>query len=218
MLKQIREFFWPILEEGKESTPLYKKKENVIKKSNLDIALKLALQMYQDERERVQRIETKAMCFIAFFGALMSFVLFVIKDVVMGPRITFGNIFLVIWAVVVSIYSTRVMIFAVKTLERVPTRVISEDVFYGKTCGTQDIIQKIILIVRRNYATINRKVDNMAMTHLYANRVIVSMCLGILLYCAGYLWRIFLPFFYLLFQIYDFFTINNHILKIYFLV
>lgn len=197
MLKRIREFFWPILETVKDTCPLYKGKE--IKKSNLDIALKLALQMYQDERERVQRIETKAMCFIAFFGALMSFVLFVIKDVVMVSRITFGNIFLVIWAVVISIYSTKVMIFAVKTLEKVPTQVISEDVFCGKTCDTQDIIEKIVLIVRGNYAIINRKVDNMAMTHLYANRVIISMCVGVLLYCAGYLGRDLLPFFYLLF-------------------
>lgn len=69
MLKQIREFFWPILEESKETRSFCEEKENTIKKSNLEIALKLALQMYQDERERVQRIETKAMCFIAFFGA-----------------------------------------------------------------------------------------------------------------------------------------------------
>ena len=204
MLKQIREFFWPILEESKETRSFCEEKENTIKKRNLEIALKLALQMYQDERERVQRIETKAMCFIAFFGALMSFVLFVIKDVVMGSSINFGNIFLVIWAAVVSVYSTRVMMFAVKTLERVPTQIISEDVFYGKTCAVQDIIQQIILIVRGNYTIINHKVDNMVMTHLYAKRVIISMCFGVLLCCCGYLWRVLLPFFYLLFQIYDF--------------
>lgn len=167
---KIIEVVWPRMEGNPSKYDNFLAEDCLINESNYEDALVFAKLMYQQEQDRISVIESKSMVYVGFFGAVIAIFAFMIKDVVMiecksalhGVALFFGGI--------VSIYILKIMSYSIKAMER--KNYESLDASDLLTTSKQASIIHIINLTKKNYDTINLKVDNMVMAQEFTKRLI----------------------------------------------
>ncbi len=185
IFSQIREFFWPLLEkeEIKPRKKLEKKDINV-DKTHLEETLKYAIENYKSEEERRKNIESKSSLFISIISVVTAVILGVTTVLIKVDNFNFILLILIFILFILSVYMSRTIWFALKTLERKEYFSISindfliiekEDDYFKK------LIVEISNKINHNSLTINEKVDNMTMAQEYFKRAIVVVSIYSLL-------------------------------------
>ena len=177
LFKNIREFFWPLLEKG-EAQIIQKLEPNEINVENkhLEQTLKYALDFYESEAQRKKTIEGKSSLFISIISVITSIILGVTTVLVKTNDFSVVLLFLIFLLFVLSIYMSRTVWFSLKTLERKAYYSISSnDFLIGEKSDDyfKKLISDITNKVRKNSKVINEKVDNMTMAQEYFKRAIV---------------------------------------------
>lgn len=177
-MNNIREFFWPLLEEAspktEEETPTPIKLN--ISEDCLEQAYSLQSKIVDAEDDRRKSIESKAALFIGTMSITSSVVaaasaLLITNNVYTTPIVIF-----VILSCILSTYTVRTVWFSVKALERGQYATLGIDDI--NVAGTKsDYTRKIILDLQKitayNQETINLKVDYLTMAQEYYKRAIV---------------------------------------------
>jgi hypothetical protein len=177
LFKNVREFFWPLLEkEENQSISKLDSVEIKLENKHLEQTLKYAIDFYDSESQRMKTIEGKSSLFISIISVITSIILGITTVLVKVNDFSIVLLFLIFLLFILSIYMSRTVWFALKTLERKAFHSISindflisekDDDYYKK------IIAAITNKVRINSIAINEKVDNMTMAQEYFKRAIV---------------------------------------------
>lgn len=169
-MRKLINFFWPSLEGEPSKYTNFLAKSTAVDKSNLDDALELAKLMYQQEKERVSTIESKSMIYVGFFGAVIAIFAFMLKDLLMIENKTTLHSVALLFGGIVSIYILQIMSYSIKAMERMSYESLDASDFL--TESKQAAIISIINMTKRNYDTINLKVEYMVMAHEFTKRLI----------------------------------------------
>lgn len=179
--KEIREFFWPLLEKGQpQEFERLNKNEILVDKSHLPKTLEYTLDCYNQEAERRKGIEGKASLFIGTISVVTSVVLGVTSILVKENDFDIAVSVLVFLLFVLTLYMSRTVWFSVKALERKNYYSTSIDDFFIDSVDEsyyKQLIAEIANKMRKNAITINAKVDNMTMAQEYFKRAIVVVAL-----------------------------------------
>ncbi|WP_342979224.1 hypothetical protein [Bacteroides stercoris] len=183
-IKNVREFFWPLLEE-ESSSGINELVTNdvIVNQNNLQKTLDYIFNCYNAESDRRKTIESKASSFIGTISVVTSVVLGVTSMLVKEESNSDMNVLLAILILllfVLTIYMSRTIWFSVRVLERSNYHSISATDFMQS--GQDDDYYKKIIVevsnkIARNAQTINDKVDNMTMAQEYFKRAIVVVAL-----------------------------------------
>lgn len=181
LLKEIREFFWPLL-EGEVPSPKDIKEENVKYSNNeLDDLYQIAKAYQASEDERRKEVESKASVFIGTFAVATTIMLSLAQNFIgkAGSALSFLNIAVV---VITIVYLCRAIIFSIRCLSRKNYHVVGFPLFLLSDGDAEEkkrkFLLKLVNAVRMNQNVINEKVDNMMMAQEYFQRAVV--CVGIL--------------------------------------
>lgn len=177
LFKNIREFFWPLLEKG-EAQKIQKLEPNEIKVENkhLEQTLQYAIDFYESESQRKKTVEGKSSLFISIISVITSIILGVTTVLVKVNDFSIVLLCLIFLLFVLSVYMSRTVWFSLKTLERKAYYSISiNDFLIGEKNDDyfKKLISDITNKVRKNSIVINEKVDNMTMAQEYFKRAIV---------------------------------------------
>lgn len=177
-IKQVREFFWPILEKAESKNEPIKDIEIQIESQDiLKVIYDKALKRLEAEEDRKKVVENKSTIFIGTIGIITSIIIGVTSTLIKEAKIEGFMMVMVVLLFVLTIYMLRTVWFAIKALERKAYHNISisdlcsidEKEFYKNS------IQKINATLLKNYPTTNSKVDNMTMAQEYFKRGIVVL-------------------------------------------
>ena len=141
-----------------------------ISSENVDASLEFAKLMYQLQKERVATIESKSSVFVAFFGAVIAVLAFLLKDVVMSESYGELGSLLLLGGAVMIIYILQVMRYSIKAMERQSYHSLDEADFLN--ISKSESVIKIINKVKSNYDVINEKVDHMTMAQEFVKRLL----------------------------------------------
>jgi Trk-type K+ transport system membrane component len=180
VLKDIREFFWPLLEKPKEAeTPQVSQIEIDLKNDDdTKVAFELALKINNDEQDRNRTIETKSLVFIGSIGFVVTFVIGITNSLLTGQHVFFNVITagMLLAAIILIAYFVRSSWYSIKALARQNFRVLHfDDVIKGEKVYLAEIIAKIANNTKENAKIINLRVDYMAMAQEYYKRAIVTL-------------------------------------------
>ncbi len=191
-LKDIREFFWPLLEPLEQRQPQSVTLEDVkLTCEDLDKCYNLAMKYYEDENDRKSNVESKSTIFVSAIGFTTAILLSVTKDLVLGVNNQLASVAyaLLILLVCIVIYMARAVWFAIKALERQGYHSLSyKDIVSTKDNGEYRnlLIVKVINFTIKNQSVVNLKVDYMVMAHEYFKRAIVAIVLYSLCLATAY--------------------------------
>lgn len=182
LFKEIREFFWPIL-DGEADPPPDKIKKEECKYSNneLDDLFRIAKDYQASEDDRRKEVESKASVFIGTFAVAITIMLSLAKDFISSAAsaLSFLNIIFIVSTI---IYLCRAITFSIRCLSRknyhtvgFPKYLLSDE---DMTAKKRKILLELINAVRTNQSVVNEKVDNMVMAQLYFKRAVI--CVGAL--------------------------------------
>jgi hypothetical protein len=164
----IREAIWPLL-EGDEVKYQHIELPNIIDEKLKAISIDLCKLMHEEQRERIKAIESKSVIFIAIFGSIITVLSLILKDLLTSAKDILGYAIIALFSII-TIYSSRILYFAIRAIQRRNYSVIHEDVFINR--NENEIIQKLINVLKDNYNAINSKVDDMTMAQEYIKRII----------------------------------------------
>lgn len=121
-IKNVREFFWPLLEE-ESSSGINELVTNdvIVNQNNLQKTLDYIFNCYNAESDRRKTIESKASSFIGTISVVTSVVLGVTSMLVKEESNSDMNVLLAILILllfVLTIYMSRTIWFSVRVLER----------------------------------------------------------------------------------------------------
>lgn len=176
-LSNIREFFWPLLEKMEEQ-----KIESItaldvnVNSSHLEKTLEYAIKRYEAEEDRKKTVETKSSLFIGTISVVTSVVIGITSVLINKGEINSTTCAIVLLLFVLTIYMARTIWFSVQALERKNYHALSVDDFLIQETGEEyhkKLIAEITNKIRKNYVTINNKVDSMTMAQEYFKRSIV---------------------------------------------
>ena len=187
VFKQLREFFWPLLE--KEEPLKFEeltKDKILVDNSFLSEAFRYTLDCYNREEERRKGIESKSSLFIGTISVVTSVILGVASILVKENDFDMTVSILVFLLFILTLYMSRTVWFSIKALERKNYYSISVSDFLIKSAKEEyyiDLIVEIANKIERNAITINNKVDNMTMAQEYFKRaiVVVALCSFVIL-------------------------------------
>lgn len=187
VFKQLREFFWPLLE--KEEPLKFEeltKDKILVDNSFLPEAFRYTLDCYNREEERRKGIESKSSLFIGTISVVSSVILGVASILVKENNFDMTVSILVFLLFILTLYMSRTVWFSIKALERKNYYSISVSDFLIKSAKEEyyiDLIVEIANKIKRNAITINNKVDNMTMAQEYFKRaiVVVALCSFVIL-------------------------------------
>lgn len=187
VFKQLREFFWPLLE--KEEPLKFEeltKDKILVDNSFLPEAFRYTLDCYNREEERRKGIESKSSLFIGTISVVTSVILGVASIFVKENDFDMTVSILVFLLFILTLYMSRTVWFSIKALERKNYYSISVSDFLIKSAKEEyyiDLIVEIANKIERNAITINNKVDNMTMAQEYFKRaiVVVALCSFVIL-------------------------------------
>lgn len=168
VLSFIRELFWPKLEGIPANYTHQIDCPQINDDGDKKTVLNLSLKMYDEQRERIKSIESKSVIFIGLFSSIIAIMSFVIKDYIGNSSLL--DITITICFSIIIIYACKVMMFAIKALERKSYTTINEKTFLDN--DDNHIVQNIINSIKKNYNAINQKVDNMTMAQEFIKRII----------------------------------------------
>ena len=187
VFKQVREFFWPLLEKGEPPTFEELIKDNIlVDNSFLPEVFRYTLDCYNREEERRKGIESKSSLFIGTISVVTSVILGVASILVKENNFDMTVSILVFLLFILTLYMSRTVWFSIKALERKNYYSISVSDFLIKSAKEEYYIELIVEIankIERNAITINNKVDNMTMAQEYFKRaiVVVALCSFVIL-------------------------------------
>lgn len=185
IFSSIREFFWPLLEKEKiEPKPALNTNDINVDKRHLKETLKYAIENYKSEEERRKNIESKSSLFISIISVVTAVILGVTTVLIKVDEFNFILLILIFILFILSVYMSRTVWFALKTLEREAYFSISINDFLI-TEKEDDYFKKLIVEIsnkiNRNTLVINKKADNMTMAQEYFKRAIIVVSLYSLL-------------------------------------
>ncbi|MAN28213.1 MULTISPECIES: hypothetical protein [Mesonia] len=192
IFNQVREFFWPLLEK-EEIKPRSRLEKNDINVDNrhLEETLKYAIENYKSEEERRKNIESKSSLFISIISVVTAIILGVTTVLIKVNDFNFILLILIFILFLLSVYMSRTIWFALKTLERKAYFSISINDFLISE-KEDDYFKRLIVEIsnkiNQNSIVINEKVDNMTMAQEYFKRAIIVVSiysLIILIYFAS---------------------------------
>ena len=178
-MNEIREFFWPLLDKGKDKlvTPLLPE-DIIVEDANMQKTLEYVVKIYDSELSRNTTIETKASLFISTLAIITSIVL-AITTTLIGTNGFSGVLFCLIFILfILTVYVLRTVWFAVKVHERKPFYTFyHSDIFItgNENEYAKKLICSIVTKTKKNAITINSKIDNMVMAQEYFKRAIVTL-------------------------------------------
>ena len=187
VFKQVREFFWPLLEKGEP--PKFEeltRDKILVDNSFLPEAFRYTLDCYNREEERRKGIESKSSLFIGTISVVTSVILGVTSILVKENDFDMTVLILVFLLFILTLYMSRTVWFSIKALERKNYHSISVSDFLIESPKEEyyiDLIVKIANKIEKNAITINYKVDNMTMAQEYFKRaiVVVALCSFVIL-------------------------------------
>lgn len=188
IFKSIREFFWPLLEVSEDEKPKLITPEEVnVNSTKLEKTLEYTIKRYEAEEDRRKNTETKASLFIGSISVVTTVIIGVTSVLIKGD-INLATCIIVSVVAILTIYMARTIWFSIEALERRNYHTLSVDDFLCTLEGDEYykcLIAEITNKMRRNYVTINKKVDSMTMAQEYFKRSIVTITIfsfGILIY------------------------------------
>lgn len=177
-IKNIREFFWPLLEKSEQSTKP-SKDLNIEGKSEeiLKAIYNQALKKLDAEEDRKKVVENKSTIFIGTIGIITSIVIGVTSTLIKEQNFDGFMLTMIVLLFILTIYMLRTVWFAIKAIERQAYHNVSiSDLCSYEDAGFyKNIILKINETLSKNYPTTNTKVDNMTMAQEYFKRGIVVL-------------------------------------------
>jgi len=193
LLKDIREFFWPLLEKAEESEIHRVSQVDIDLESEVDIkiAFELVQKIFNDEQDRNKTIETKSVVFIGTIGFVVTFIIGITNFLLTGQNVYFNAITagMVLVAVVLIAYFVRSSWYSIKALARQKFQVLHfDDIIKGDKNYLREIIAKIINNSNENARIINLRVDYMTMAQEYYKRAVVTLfiyCLFVFVVIIG---------------------------------
>lgn len=182
IIKSIREFFWPLLDDPKSKNKSEEfNKDNIqVNSEYLETLLEQAVRDYESEEERRKSIESKSSLFIGTVSVITSIIIGVTSFLIDANNFNPVTFILILLLVILCIYMIRTVWFAIKALERKGYHAISIKDFLNSDQGDEyykKIIVNIVRKIHRNYSAINSKVDSMVMAQEYFKRAISTIAL-----------------------------------------
>lgn len=177
-IKQIREFFWPILEKCE---PVKEPTKDLEIKAKSDELLKAiydyAFKRLDAEEDRIKVVENKSTIFIGTIGIITSIVIGITSTLIKEKKLDGFMILTVVLLFILTIYMLRTVWFAIKAIERKAYHSLSISDFCKQVDKQfyKNVITEINLVLQKNYPTTNSKVDNMTMAQEYFKRGIVVL-------------------------------------------
>jgi hypothetical protein len=168
IVKDIREFFWPLLEKAEELEISRVSQEDIDLESEEDIkvAFELAQKIYNDEQDRNKTIETKSVVFIGSIGFVVTFIIGITNFLLTGQNVYLNAITagMVLVAVVLIAYFVRSSWYSIKALTRQKFQVLRfEDIIKRDKNYLGKIIAEIINNSKENSKIINLRVEYMTL-------------------------------------------------------
>jgi hypothetical protein len=191
-LKDIREFFWPLMEIEQPSPIVVEAPqfELQVDEENLEQFLVLTNKINDAEEDRRKGVESKAALFISTISVATSIVVAANSMVISNSAFGFHVMVSVFISFILSIYAVRTVWFAVKALERGNYSVLGlKEINYkgSKINFQKHLVDCIVKNKTFNQSTINTKADNMMMAQEYYKRAIIMISifsLHVLLQCT----------------------------------
>ncbi|QZT37110.1 hypothetical protein K5X82_18030 [Halosquirtibacter xylanolyticus] len=184
-LKDIREFFWPLLDpphRGRIETDYILEDINTEDSEELNFLLDLAQKRYQREDDRLKTVEQKASLFIGIMGIVTTVILTTMTQ--LSKEVAFDSFKILSFALLLIffIYLIRTLSFSIKTLGRARYYVVDwNDI---KTNIGEGYIKKYILLyfemAEKNKIVINDKVNDMVLAQENFKRAIGTLLILIL--------------------------------------
>ncbi len=183
IFKNIREFFWPLLEEPKKPEPTlqFLTEEDIkVDSDHLKETLNYTIKCFEDENERSKIIEGKSSLFIGTISVVTTVIIGITSVLINVTQIDGTIILLVFLLFALTLYMARTVWFSIKALERKSYHVMSDSDFIIE--GKDDAYYKKLIIkystrTRKNSRSINKKVDAMTMAQEYFKRAISTVVL-----------------------------------------
>jgi len=180
-------FFWPFLEGDPIEFNKFIKHEDVPVTSNKQ-DVDYAYQMYLNQKERIKVVESKSIVFIGIFGSLIAILAFVVKDLLMIENHTIWTYIAILVMSILVLYSTQVLRYSIRALERKNYESFSYDDFLNK--DDKEICFGLVKKVQKNYDAINSKVENMTLAQKFMKRVLSVIVLCAIAFLFYSLWMI----------------------------
>jgi hypothetical protein len=177
-IKQIREFFWPILEKDEAAKqPVNDIDIQIESEEILKAIYDQALKKLDAEEDRKKVVENKSTIFIGTIGIITSIVIGVTSTLIKEQNFDGFMLIMVVLLFILTIYMLRTVWFAIKAIERKAYHGISISEFCAQ--GDKQFYKNTILKINeklvKNYPITNSKVDNMTMAQEYFKRGIVVL-------------------------------------------
>lgn len=174
-LKNIREFFWPLLEKCEPQNPKLLTKEDITNE-DLKETLEYSIKFYETESERKASIEQKTTIFIGTISVVTSIIIGATVILANSKELNIATFILFLVLFILIIYMARTLWFSIKVLQRKSFFTISINDFI--LAETKDDYYKTLIVeisnkTKKNYKVINEKVDNMTMAQEYFKRAII---------------------------------------------
>lgn len=177
-IKQIREFFWPILEKDEQANkPVNDLDIQIESEEILKEIYNQALKQLDAEDDRKKVVENKSTIFIGTIGIITSIVIGVTSTLIKEQNLDGFMLFMVMLLFILTIYMLRTVWYAIKAIEKkgYHSFSISELCAQGKKQYYINTILKINEMLTKNYEITNSKVDNMTMAQEYFKRGIIVL-------------------------------------------
>ena len=172
---KILDCIWPHL-KGPEVEDSERNPKNQIqlkdfgKKNKEKVAMELALVMYNEQRERINSIQSKSIVLVGFFGSVVVLSSFLLKDILSPKNSTdIFEYWVLLFNSIVILYASQVVLNSLKALVRQSYSLLDEKRFINRSYN--EITQHIIDCVKKNYNVINKKVNYMTLAQKFAKRV-----------------------------------------------
>lgn len=144
---------------------------NQIKINDKD--LEKSIKLYEFQRDRIKTVESKSIVFIGFFGSIVTILGIALKEVILVKNKSITDYYLMVIMSILIIYTSMVIRFAIKALERKGYHSLDE-----KDILNNQLKEKIVSVInkmKRNYDSINEKVDSMTLAQEFAKRILAFL-------------------------------------------
>jgi hypothetical protein len=191
VLKNIREFFWPLLDPLDETKV---KRIDIndcqVTENEIDLALKYIGDYKKSEDDRRKEVESKATIFIGTFGVATTILINLEKEFILNTNITnsLSNLCFIILITLTIVYLCRAVLFAIKTLQRRKYFIFGfpDYMLIDYKTKKKNILRDQYNCVSANMKEINIKVDYMTMAQEYFKRAIVVVAVMAILFLIQY--------------------------------
>jgi Ca2+/Na+ antiporter len=193
VLKNIREFFWPILEPLE---PVNIEEITIedckFDESEIEFELKILKELKKNEDERRKDVESKATIFIGTFIVAVTLLINLIKEFVLSKnnQASFLNDVAIILLSLTIIYLCQAIKYSIKTIEKRNYTIVGFPKFMlsNKLDKKRMILVKQYNALKKNQEQINIKVDYMTMTHEFFKRAVYAVTLFTFIFLLNYIY------------------------------